>query len=280
MKKLICILLIIITLSTSCTSLLKVDEDKVKDVSDLVTDTLINTVGKEKAEKKESHTVESADLNTINLNSSVGEISILSHQSNDVIINISITAKAGSKKKAKEIIENYNYTIKTEGKSILVDTSFDDPLSSINLITDFLIYLPSTINNIEVSTNVGDVNLSGVSGNIQLNNNVSEITIDKSEGSYNIKVDVGAIVLKDCTAIGNSEFKSNTGEIDMSFSNISKAVSIIAETGVGDIQLSINDDSGYHATINEFMKDERIETKNDQGTNINLTTGVGEIDFN
>ena len=280
MKKLICILLIIITLSTSCTSLLKVDEDKVKDVSDLVTDTLINTVGKEKAEKKESHTVESADLNTINLNSSVGEISILSHQSNDVIINISITAKAGSKKKAKEIIENYNYTIKTEGKSILVDTSFDDPLSSINLITDFLIYLPSTINNIEVSTNVGDVNLSGVSGNIQLNNNVGEITIDKSEGSYNIKVDVGAIVLKDCTAIGNSEFKSNTGEIDMSFSNISKAVSIIAETGVGDIQLSINDDSGYHATIKEFMKDERIETKNDQGTNINLTTGVGEIDFN
>ena len=68
MKRLICILLIIMILSTSCTSLLKVDEDKVKDVSDKVTDALINTVGQEKAEKKESHTVESADVN-IKLNS-------------------------------------------------------------------------------------------------------------------------------------------------------------------------------------------------------------------
>ncbi|HKM00689.1 MAG TPA: hypothetical protein VJ083_01405 [Sedimentibacter sp.] len=280
MKRLICILLIIMILSTSCTSLLKVDEDKVKDVSDLVTDALINTVGQEKTEKKESHTVESADVNTINLNSSVGDISITSHQSDDTIINISITAKAGSKEKAEEIIENYKYTVKTEGNSIVVDTSFNEPLSGISLITDLVIYIPSSIKDIEVSTNVGDVHLSGISSNFQIDNNVGEITIDKSEGSYNIKVGVGAIVLKDCTAIGNSEFKSNTGEIDMSFSNISKAVSIIAETGVGDIQMSINDDSGYHATINEFMKDERIETKNDQGTNINLTTGVGEIDFN
>lgn len=280
MKKLISILLIIMILSTSCTSLLKVDEDKVKDVSDKVTDALINTVGQEKAEKQESHTVESTDINTFKLINSVGNISIVSHKSEDTIININITSKAGSKDKAEEIIENYNYTIETSDNSIVVDTSYDEPFTGISLTTDLVVYIPSTIKEIEVSTNVGDVNLSGVFANMQIDNNVGEIIIDKAEGLYNIKVDVGAIILKDCIAVGNSEFKTNTGEIDISFSSISKAVSIIAETGVGDIEMSLSDDSGYHATINEFMKDERIQTKNDQGTNINLKTGVGEIDFN
>ncbi len=280
MKKIIIILSVIMILSTSCTSLLTIDEDKVKDVSDKVTDALINTVGQEKAEKQESHTVESTDKNTLNITNSVGDISIVSHKSEDTIINININSKAGSKEKAQEAIDNYMYTVKAEGNSIVVDTSYKEPFTGVNLTTDLVIYIPFTIKDIKVSTNVGDINLSDVSGNMQIDNNVGEIIIDRSEGSYNLKVDVGAIILKDCTAIGNSEFKSNTGEIDISLSDISKAVSIIAETGVGDIQLSINDDSGYHATINEFMKDERIETKHDQGTNINLTTGVGEIDFN
>lgn len=280
MKRLICILLIIMIFSTSCTSLLKVDEDKVKDVSDKVTDALINTVGQEKAEKQESHNVESTDKNTLNLISSVGDISIVSHQSDDTIINISITAKAGSKEKAEEIIENYNYTVKTLESSIVVDTSFDEPLSGVNLTTDLVIYLPSTIKNIDVSTNVGDVQLSSISGSMTINNNVGEVIIDKSEGSYNIKVDVGEIALSECIAVGNSEFKTNTGEIDISFSDISKADNITGETGVGNIQMSLNGDAGYNAVINEFMKDKRIETQNDKHTNVSLTTGVGEIDFN
>lgn len=279
MRKIICLLMIILSL-TGCASFLKVDEDKVKDVSDKITETLINTVGQEEAEKQDSQTVESSDKDTLSLISSVGDISIITHQSNDTIINICINSKAGSKEKAEEIIENYTYTVNTENNSIFVDASFEEPLSGINLTTDLVIYIPLTIKDIKVSHNVGDIHLSDVSGSINLKNNVGEITVDKSEGSYNINVDVGEITLRDCTAVGNSEFKTNTGEIDVSFTDISEASNITAETGVGNIEMSLNDDAGYHAVINEFMKDERIETKNNQNTNISLTTNVGEIDFN
>ncbi len=279
MKKLICIFLIIMIIFTGCTSFFKVDEDKVKDVSDIITDAIINTVGQEKAETKESHTVESTDKKSLNIISSVGDISVTSHQSDDTIINISITAKAKTKEKAEEIIENYTYTINEESNSIVVDTSFEELLKDASIVTDLTIHIPSNISDIEISTNVGDIYLSGFTGNMNIKNNVGEVALDKSEGSYNINVDVGDIILSDCIAVGNSDFKTNTGEIDISLSDISKAVSIIAKTGVGDIKMSLNDDSGYHATINEFMKDERIETKHDQGTNINLTTGVGEIDL-
>jgi hypothetical protein len=279
MKRIICLLLIILISATGCTSFFKVDENKVKDVSDKITDTLVNTVGQEKAEKQESHTIESAGKNTLSIISSIGNISIESHEADNTIININISSKAGSKEKAEEIIENYTYTINTDNNSIVADTSFDNPLSGVNLTIDLIIYIPSNIKDVKVSSNVGDVHLSGVSGNIQLNNNVGEVMIDKSEGSYSVKVDVGEINIKDCIAVDNSEFKTNTGEIDISLSSISDADSITAETGVGNINMSLNDNAGYRAVIKEFMKDEKIETKNDQHSNITLTTGVGEIDF-
>lgn len=279
MRKIICLLIVIMIMTTGCASLYKVDEDKVKDVSDIITDALINTVGQEKSEKKKSHTVESSDKNSLSIISSVGDISVVSHQSDDTIVEINITSRAGSKNKAEEIIENYTYTIKEENNTIEVDTSFEKPVSGVNLAIELVIYIPATIKDVKVSTNVGDVHISGIIGNIDLKNNVGEITLDKTKGSYNINVDVGGIILSDCIAVGNSQFKTNTGEIDVSFTDISGATNISAETGVGNIEMSLNDDAAYHAVINEFMKDERIETKNDQHTNISLTTGVGEIDF-
>lgn len=280
MKKLISILLIAMILFAGCTSLDIADENIVKDVSDIITDTVFNGAGNEKAERKESHTVKSENKNTLNLMSSVGDINIVPHQSDDTIININITAKAKEKKKAEEIIENYIYKINEEGSSIVIDTTFNELPKDINLVTDLTVYLPSTIQYLEVAANVGDVNINSFIGNMDIKSNVGEVVLDKSNGSYTIKADVGGIILKDCTAVGNSEFITSTGEIELTFKSISKAVSIIAETGVGNIEFSLNDDSGYHAVINEFMKDERIQTKHDQGTSINLTTGVGKIEFN
>ncbi|HQB63115.1 MAG TPA: hypothetical protein PLL21_01925 [Sedimentibacter sp.] len=278
MKRLICILLIIMFLSAGCTTLFEVDEEKVKDVSDKVTEAIINTVGQEKAEKKESRTVDSAGKSTLIVKNSVGDIDIKSHESYDTIINIKITAKSGSKQKSEEFIENYTYNIETEGGFILVDTSFEEPLSGINLITDLTVYVPSSINNTEVSTNVGTIRLDGLSGNMKIKSNVGDIIIDNSEGSYNLHVDVGDIVIRGSKALENSEFKTNTGGMEMSL-DITKSRRITAETGVGDIEMSIVDDAGYQAVINEFMKDERIETKDEPYTFIDLTAGVGEINL-
>jgi len=264
---------------TGCSSLHEIDDVKVKDVSDIITQALINTAGQEKAEKKESHTLAATDKKAFNLIGSVGDISITSHQSDDTIININIRSSAGTREKAEDTIENYTYTISEENNAIEVDTSFEKPLNGINLSVDLEIYIPSTINDIKISTNVGDIQLSGIIGNIDIKSNVGEALLDKSEGSYNLNVDVGDIRLEDCKPIGNSNFHTNTG--DMKFSlDITKSDTITAETGVGDIEMAIKADKGYHAVINEFMEDERVEKKGDPNTQISLKTGVGKISFN
>lgn len=279
MKKIICLLLLIMPTLTGCSSLFRVDEDLVKDVTDKVTHALINTVGQEKAERQESHTIDSKDKKTLSLNNSVGDISIVTHQSDDTIINLNITSKAGAKEKAEEILDNYTYRVDTEGDQIIVDTSIHELETGISMTVDLLVYIPENINNIRVESNVGSVQIKGASANLEIDNNVGDIIADNIKGSYNLKVDVGEILLRDCSAAGSSDFKANTGDINITFSDISEAASITAETGVGDIEMSLNEDAGYHAVINEFMKDERIERKNNEYTAILLTSGVGEINL-
>ena len=95
MNKIRSLLLIglVVLLLSGCSSINKVDEEKVKDVSDKITETIINTVGNQKAERHESHTINAENLNTLNIKSSVGEIKINTHESKDAIIDLNITAK-------------------------------------------------------------------------------------------------------------------------------------------------------------------------------------------
>ena len=128
--------------------------------------------------------------------------------------------------------------------------------------------------------NVGDIDIKNINGKYEIVNNVGEITIENAQASYNIKTDVGDIDLINVAAVDGSKFKANTGEIKISLEDISDANTLEAETGVGDIDISVPDDSSYKAVINEFMEKERIETNKDEKTEIIITTGVGDIKFN
>lgn len=285
MKKIISLLLIVlVTISLiGCTSINEVDEDKVKDVSDKITEVIIDSMGKEKAERQESHTINAENLNTLNIKSSVGDINIKTHESNDAIINLNISAHSSSKEKSKELVDDFNYSVEENFNSIDIDTTFKDKdkiLEDKNVSTDLIISVPVKIENIIISLNVGDVYIKNINGKFEISNNVGEIKIENSNASYDIKTNVGEIILSEAAAIGKSEFITNTGDIKLSFSDITNAESIKAATDVGDIDITVPDDSSYEAEINEFMEKERTQSNKDKHTKIEIKTGVGSIDFN
>ena len=283
MKKTASILLTIIVIMSlsGCTSNFKVDEDAVKEVSDKITETIIDTVGKEKAEKQESHTINSEGLTTLNIKSSVGNINIATHESQDAIININIASNSNSKEKAEQLIENFTYTAEKQFNSIVIDTSNQGGLiGNDNIETDLDVFVPSNIEKIVIYLSVGDINIENINGKFETVCNVGDINIENSTGFYNLKTDVGDIVLTESTATEKSEFFTNTGDINLSLTDITNAVAVTAETGVGSIEMYLPENSSYKAVINEFMKDEKIESKGEGHTKINLKTGVGSIEFN
>lgn len=282
MKKVISLILIAaILLLSSCTSITKVDEGKVKDVSDKITEAIINSVGKEKAERQESHTINAENLDTLDIKSSVGSINISTHDSKDAIINLNITAQTGSKEKSQELVDEFNYSVEESSNAIKIDTSFSElKLDDNNMSTDLSITVPNNIENIVISLNVGDIQIKNINGKYEIQNNVGEIQVEGSKASYKIKTNVGEIKLSEAAAVGSSEFFTNTGDITISFNDITDADSIEASADVGEITLKVPENSGYEAVINEFMEKERTETKNNEHTKIKIRTGVGSIDFN
>lgn len=283
MKKLLS--LIILTLAvlslSSCSSINEVDQDKVKDVSDKITEAIIDTVGKEKAERKESHTLNAENINTLKIKSSVGDINISTHESKDAIINLNIAAQTGSKEKSEQLIKDFSYSVEDSLNSIVVDTSFKDiKFDDSNVSTDLTIAVPSNIENIIIDLNVGDISIKNINGTYEIENNVGNIDIKNSQASYDIKTNVGEITLTEVAAEGSSEFITNTGDINALFNKIENADRIKASTDVGDINITLPDDSSYEAVINEFMEKEKTESNKDKHTKIELKTGVGTIEFN
>lgn len=280
MKKIIVLLTIIMLMLNGCSSAGTVDEDKVKDVSDKITKAIINSVGKENAEKQETIIFNSKILNRLNIKSSVGNIFIEASDSDDATIDIKITSKSDTSEKAKKIIENFDYSIKEIFNTIEINTKQDNMriFEDESLKTDLKIFIPENIENLSIELNVGEINIKSIDGNFFIQNNVGNTEINDSAGTYNIESNVGKIIMKGCKITDTAKLKTNTGNINATLSDISDAKEITAETDVGNIELSAPDNSNYIANINELMGG-RVEMKGNKGTKIELRTSVGNINF-
>ena len=284
MKKNLCTLIVIIlTLLTGCTSQFKVNEDIVKNISDKIIKTAIESEGKESAEKSETHKLDASDSINLIVANTVGDISIANHDSKDAVIDVKIKIKSDSKENAEKLLNDYKYSIESKSNTIKIDTVKheysiikNDDRFNINLN----IKIPNNIKHITVTNNVGSVKVENINGELKADTNVGDINITNSNALYKIKVDVGKISLKNCAVSGKSEFKTNTGDVTISASDISAAKYIESSTNVGNIKMTLPETSSYKAEINEFMEKQRIVTNKDGKTDIKLVTNVGKIDFN
>lgn len=269
-------------LLSSCSSINEIDERKVKDVSDKITEVIIDSVGKESAEKKESFNIAAENLNTLNIESTVGDIDITTHESTEATIQLKVIAKSNSKENAEKLIEEFDYKIEENSNSINIDTTFEDDnlFDNSNIQTELTISLPKNINSFIISLNVGEVHVVNSEGSFKIESNVGNISVESSKGTYQLSTDVGDIVVLNSTAEGDCDFHTNTGNIELSLGDISNANIISALTNVGDVELKIPESSDYEATVKEFMKDERTESNGSKKTKIELESNVGEISFN
>lgn len=284
MKKTTNFLLVLIALSLSilsgCSSITKVDEDKVEDVSDKIIKAIANNPRKIRAERQESHTINAENLTDINIQNSVGEIHIDTHESQDALVELQIVAESDSQERCEQLAEDFTYVVEKGIKSIDIDTTYKEKYNAENISTHLKITLPQNIENITVSSNVGDIHIRNIDGKFEITNNVGEIIVENSKGIYKLTNNVGDLNVDINAANKKSTFTTNTGDISLSIRDITTADSIKATTNVGDIIVSVPKNSDYAAVINEFMQDKKTESSGNKHTKIEITTDTGEIQFN
>lgn len=278
MKNTLCIIIILmLSILVGCTSDFKIDENVVKDFSNKITETVVNKLDKEKAEKKENHSIDASNINELKIENSVGDITITVVDIEKANIDVNIAAYATNKDDAEKLIAEYTYTIESKWNTINIDTTKFAEIKDNEFTVDLNINIPKSIEDISIINNVGDINIDNMEGKIIIKSNVGDISINNSKSSYDINNDVGKININNCTFIGKSDFKINTGDTKITASNISEAKNITAEVNVGNISVLLPENSSYNADINEFLENQRNVVNGYGKTNIKLVTKVGEI---
>jgi len=283
MKKISSILVVILILAlfTGCTSDFKVNDVVVKDISDKITQAVIETVDSNiKAERQETQTLDYVEQTELNIKGEVGDIRVITHDLNEIIVDANIKAKANSKERAEEMVNSFVYTVESKWGKVNIDTTgYNEKTNNEQIIVDLVIRIPQTLEKTIIITNVGDINLEDIYGTINCVANVGDINIKNSSTSNDIKTDVGDVNMQNVSLSGESSFYSNVGDIVIASNDISTAKSLSIETQVGDIKLSLPKSASYEANIHEFMQKPKTELAGTGKTKINLVTNVGDINL-
>lgn len=283
MRKAILLLTIVIIfmLSTGCTSEFKLNDVVVKDLSDKITQAVIEKSDSNiQSERHDTKTIDSKNLTELIIKSEVGDIKIITDESSEITIDTNIQAKSSSKEKADELVESFEYSIETNGKKLSIDTTgYNKKIISDQIIVDLIIKIPSTIEKFDIGSNVGDISIENINGEINITSNVGDTFVRDSNASYDIKTDVGDVNIQNSSFSDSSAFYTNVGDIAINTNDISEAKNLSVETNVGDIKILLPKSSNYEADIQEFLKDKKVESMGTGKTKIKLITHVGDIDF-
>jgi len=275
------IFVLIFALFTGCTSDFKINETVVKDISDKITEAVVENVDSNiKSVRHDMKTVDSINLNEININSEVGDIKIISHDSRETVIDVNIKAKNSTKERAEKLTKSFDYLIDTKEKRLNIDTAvYKEKIINEQIIVDLVIKLPTNIKNINIKSNVGDIDMEDTGKKVNITNNVGDINIKNSSASYNIKNDAGDMNLQNISIYNESQFYTNIGDTEITTDDITMAKILSIETNVGDIKLVLPEKSDYEATIQEFMEDAKVKSSGTKNTKIKLITHMGSIDL-
>ncbi|MDE5937238.1 MAG: hypothetical protein K2G83_07520 [Ruminococcus sp.] len=177
----------------------------------------------------ETKTIDVKGIKEIKIDIDVGDCNIIAGDSEEAVIKTSCEYKAISEKKARKALENTELRCEIKGDSLHIDfinSETGKKIGSIqngnlvNIITDIEVILPDNFRTFDISTDVGEIEISDFSG------------------AFDISSEVGDVTAKNLIITGKSNFDSDVGDIDCIVESIS-GTELELKTDVGDIDLSL-----------------------------------------
>jgi len=194
----------------------------------------VGDVFKAKYERTENVSAPIEDAAELCVETDVGSITITGADVTDCDITAEITVKARTKEKARELAEQVKIELQHAGDRLSIKVRKPDALKSRSLTVDFKITAPTQLN-LDCSTHVGSMNVSGIKGQIEASANVVgsiEFTAPTQlSAQLNVSSNIGSIKTnKPVTVVGKLS-KSIKGTIGSGEGKIS------LRTNVGSIEI-------------------------------------------
>lgn len=177
----------------------------------------------------ESASADPGNVTRLEVSQCVGKCTISYGDTDQVIMNTNCRFSGIRSNKVNEAYENtaLSYEIRDDELYVcFIDSSTGKEIGSqetsftkiVNVNTDIEIILPESFSDFKIACDVGDVEMSGISG------------------KFDISADVGDIDLMDISLTGDSVIRTDVGNIEVSLSAVEKSALEIS-TDVGNIEL-------------------------------------------
>jgi hypothetical protein len=216
-----------------------------------------------------------ANLSRIELHNEVGNIEVKPAANDSLQIGIEKIVEYGTKELAAELFEKIQVTVRDEEATVFIDitgweckdeiiAAYKDvvDITKVNFKIDFVLEVPANLNNMILSTAVGN------------------ITATELTGALDFKASTGNIVLNnEMKIIGNSSFKAGVGNVDITLQEVDSTEAITIEVQTGNINLSLPDALNCTLEIESFMKKKQTVAHNGGGVIIKANSGVGNVNY-
>lgn len=240
-----------------------------------------NQINAEGISREFSTSLPAGSASGLKLDNAVGEIIVTPASGDEINVHATVIVHDRSDNETTAgILDHAEVSIEHKGDSLKVSTH--GPGSPKNNLWDwaqkeygesnfsihYAIELPDTVRKVEISNNVGTIQLRGL------------------QGTFDIGSNVGSIILQDTFFTGKSAVVTNTGSIELGISGMESGSSLKAKSDIGKIsaglsgsvQCTVKADSelGHIAGI---AAGER-QDYNGGGPLVSLTTQIGAISVN
>ncbi len=212
--------------------------------------------------RTETLQIETNNIEKIDVEIDVGDCTINFGESENVDIVGQYWCSGYDKDKVSKALDEIE--LKYEIKNDTLYVSFDDfkikNTSLITRTTDLEITLPKSFCDFDISTDVGDIMLNELCG------------------KFDVSADVGTVTAENTALNGDSKFKADVGDVNVSLANVAECELEIS-ADVGDIKL---DAQGIGYTEKDVSKDyvsKQYELLIDEKCRAKLSADVGDINI-
>ncbi|AOZ92474.1 hypothetical protein [Paenibacillus crassostreae] len=233
---------------------------------------------KDGLQKEISLTQEVGSASTLNMDNAVGNIEVIAATDDNLIVNATLSFPKSSLREAKyqEILDQAEVSVVVQGDQLKIVTHpqgnskkslwtwAEDKYGFSEFSIDYKVELPDSVNQFDLTNNVG------------------ELTLRNLKGNYDVVSDVGTINIEGAQIQGESTVQSDVGRIQLGIEQMESDSSLKVNTEVGGItttlagtlqcSLNVESDLGQITGVNKGKSD-----INGGGPLLSLTSAVGSI---
>jgi len=213
---------------------------------------------------------------TLTAETRVGSITVTGADVTECSVTATITAKAPTQEEAEKLAQKVKIKLEREGNDLTLEVEKPEKKRRRSIEITFDITIPPQVN-LHLESDVGDIEVTNISGAIYATTDVGEITCTEVEGDVELEVDVGDVTVEyrdGAESIFSASLETEVGQIRfVGPANLSAKVD--ASTDVGSIETKLpltvtgKIEKSVHGTIG----------KGEAKATVRLRTNVGSIEI-